>query len=218
MEGSSSISRMPKPSSKSTPRKRASARQDEGLKNAVQLKDEGEQDEEIRLLAENVARVGTRTSVVATSLACTLAAIHLYLALAQYMRPFSIRHHAVFADTGLVTLYVGEVASALAVAASGLAVYRFVHPSPGRLSWKYALNCAIIVTALQMIYWVAAGASLYVSVGKLRGRSVPWGLVWWKPVPSTLMFAFATMSIDSISKMQIDLGLMRRTRYRFKAL
>jgi hypothetical protein len=186
--------------------------------NAAKLKDETEQDQEIKLLAGNVTKVATRTSTVACALACMLTAIHLYLALVQYLRPFSIRHHAVFADTGLVSLYIGEVASALAVAASGLSVFRFVHPSPGRLSWKYALNVAILVTALQLLYWLSAVASLYVSVITLRGRDVPWGLVWWKPVPAMLMFAFATLSIDSISKMQIDLGLMQRARYRYKAL
>ena len=77
---------------------------------------------------------------------------------------------------------------------------------------------AILVTALQLLYWLSAVASLYVSVITLRGRDVPWGLVWWKPVPAMLMFAFATLSIDSISKMQIDLGLMQRARYRYKAL
>ena len=44
------------------------------------------------------------------------------------------------------------------------------------------------------------------------------GLIWWKPVPAMLMFALAVTSIDSISKMQIDLGLMRKSRYRFKSI
>jgi len=208
---------MGKPSAISAPRKRASAHQ-EGFQDAARLKDETEQEEEIRRLAERVIKLATRTSMVGSALACTLTAIHLYLALVQYLRPFSIRHHAVFADTGLVSLNVGEVASALAVAASGLSVFRFVHPRPDRLSWKYALNTAILLTALQTLYWLSAASSLYVSAITRGGRGVPWGLVWWKPVPAMLMFAFATISIDGVSKQQLDLAQLRNARYRYKAL
>ena len=208
---------MAKPSL-STARKRAISHGNQDTTNDIPLKDEGEQDAEIRELEAAIRRLSQRTSRVATLLAGTLTAVELYLALVQYRHPFSLRHHAAFAEAGLASLYVGEIASALAVATSGLCIFRFVHPNPAGLSWKYAINCALLMTALQMIYWAAAIASLYVSVSAYRGRTVAWGLVWWKPLPAILMFAFAVMSIDSISKMQIDLGLMQKAKYRFKTI
>ena len=201
-------------------RKRATER-DRGLKNISprELLDENEQEEEISRLERQISQSSSSTARTASVLAATLCAIHLYFAAVQYQRPFSLRHHAPFADLydGQISLCVGEVASALAVGTSGLAIFRFVHPRADGLSWKYALNSAILVTALQMIYWVAAGASVYI-LSSSASVLVPWGLIWWKPVPAMLMFIMAVMSIDSISKMQIDLGLLKRSRYRFKKI
>ena len=63
---------MGKPSAISAPRKRASAHQ-EGFQDAARLKDETEQEEEIRRLAEGVIKLATRTSMVGSALACMLA-------------------------------------------------------------------------------------------------------------------------------------------------
>jgi hypothetical protein len=179
--------------------------------------DETEQEQHVEALERGIVRIANRTASVAVVAGSVLCAIYAYFAVAQYAWPFSLRHHAALADTGIDSLYVGELSSALAIALSTLSIVRFVHPDESRLSWKYVLNCAVLVTALQMIYWVAAGASLYVS-SSLRGGRPAWGLVWWKPVPSMVMFGLAVLSIDSISKMQIDLGTMRRSQYRHKQL
>jgi len=195
---------------------------DGGLKNISPraLLDDSEQEEEVEHFQRSIAQSASAASKIGTSLAVVLVLIHVYFAAVQYARPFSLRHHRPFADSGAdASLAVGELGSALAVAASALAINRFAHPRADGLSWKYALNVAILVTALQMVYWVAAGASVYVvSLSGRSGAAVPWGLIWWKPVPAMLMFALAVTSIDSISKMQIDLGLMRKSRYRFKTI
>jgi hypothetical protein len=203
----------------STARKRAIARDgDEGLKILNHLKDETEQDEEISRLEREIVRTSHRTSRIATIIATTLCAMNTYFAISQYMWPFSLRHHAAFADTGISSLYVGELGSALSVGLSAFSLVRFVHPRADGLSWKYLLNSSIMITALQMIYWLAAGASLYVLATERKGGEVPWGLIWWKPIPGILMFMMSVLSIDSISRMQIDLGLMRKSKYRFKSI
>lgn len=189
------------------------------------LYDEIEQEEQIQELEQSIRRLGQKYHLVNTSLGCILTLLFGVFACIQVVTPYSLRHHAVFqgaVDTPS-SIALGEVSSAVSLAMSTITVGRFLSDHVlvlsgsinHRFTWKHAMNCSIMVTGIQMLYWMAAILSLQRYMGEER---VAWGLIWWKPVVPFVWFLLSTRMIDSISKLQIDLGSMHRMKYRHKKL
>jgi hypothetical protein len=190
----------------------------------VELYDELEQDQQIHEIERSITRLGRKYHVVSNSLGYILMLAYGVLAGIQFMYPFSLRHHALFQGTVKTasSISLGELSSAASLGMSTMAVGRFLsdhvissHPATRGFTWKDAMNNSIMLTGIQMLYWMTAFLSLYQGSDE---RHVAWGLIWWKPTIPIIWFIVSTRMIDSISKLQIELGSMHRLKYRHKKL
>lgn len=190
----------------------------------LEFYDELEQEEQINNIQRSITNLARKYAIVNNTLGYLLSAVYGGFAFFQIVRPFSLRHHALFegsVDHG-ASISLGELSSALTLLLSTVTVGGFLsehileHHSPSNpASWKYAFNCSIMLAGIQLLYWMAA----FVSLQQFRNpEEVAWGLIWWKPVIPLVWFLMSTRMIDGISKLQIDLGKMYRLKYRYKKL
>lgn len=194
------------------------------------LYDESEQDEQIQTLEKDIGGMATRSRRTVLAIGIPLTCIYLASAGIQIIRPWSLLHHRIFKESmdamygesstkSIMSLVMGDIGSALTIAASTISVNQFIHPYESaflpRLSWKNAVNLSMALMLLQLIYWSLATYALiqrpWVSVRDL------WRVVW-KPIIPLFWFITATYMIDSISKLQIDIATLKRLKYRYKKL
>lgn len=188
------------------------------------LYDELEQEDEIQNLQKSIVHLGQRYRLVNNTLGCILTVLYGGFAVIQVVRPYTLRHHAIFQGSveASSSIALGELSSALTLLLSTVTVARFVsdhvlvcRPLTNRFTWKHAMNCSIMLAGIQLLYWMAAFLSLQQFV---EGGDVAWGLIWWKPAIPMIWFLSSARMIDSMSKLQIDLGSMHRLKYRHKKL
>lgn len=220
-KGSSSVSQR---------QRRRRGQPQEPSNNDEHLYDESEQDEQIQTLEKDIGRMATRSRHVVLAVGIPLTCIYLASAGIQMIRPWSLLHHRIFKESmdamygeastrSLMSLVMGDIGSALTIAASTISVNQFIHPYESaflpRLSWKNSVNLSMALMLLQLIYWSLATYALiqrpWVSVRDL------WRVVW-KPIIPLFWFITATYMIDSISKLQIDIATLKRLKYRYKKL
>jgi len=201
----------------------------------VELEDENEQEAQIQSLGKDIVRLAqthARTSII---LGIPLVILFTSFAVIQYISPWSLRHHRVFVqerqaafdyESQSTSIVFGELSCALSLAFSTLATYTFVHGSQW-MSWKHALHCSYLLTGLQFIYWSAAIYSIRIRVDEVPTQEsssslqkIVWlmGRVGWKPIMPILWSIANTVMIDSISRLQIDLGELHRLKYKHKSL
>lgn len=175
--------------------------------------DEEQQEKTIAELTARVGREKAKACRFVQLCGYLLSLVHLYFAISQSRDPWALKHQRVFDSIMQVdSVVLGEVGSGLSLFVATYSFVQFVNASSANTAhWKNMLTLSMTFCVFQFIFWVTGiwNASQYHRFGDLSSAI-------WKPLVPPIWFAAVVILIDGISKMEIELGNLKASRYRLK--
>lgn len=146
------------------------------------------------------------------SLGALIAALYIFSAFYQIIKPWSLLFHTPFQGVlEPASLVIGELGAAGTVITATAAVWAF--GSQSELTWRRILTYSLTLALFMFGFWATAIFKLVVQKG---GPPVALWRLAWRPITPGLCVAGAVAVIDGLDKLRPELAKLNQSRYRLK--